>query len=428
MPAPTCGYHFTAKPICRSKGQNAVHTAAYNARTQLYDEREGRETKDYGQSKSQSAVHTAAYNAREQLNDEREGRETKHYGKQGEHSEAQFTGIFAPKDAPAWCHDREQLWNHAEAAEKRKDGQTARNVEFALPAELTPEQRKMLVTDYARETFARRGMIADVAIHAPSADGDQRNYHVHCLLTMRKLDGEEFSKTKCREWNSRAELEMWREKWAEKGANYLERAGHHEEAERWRHGHEKLEDQRAAALERGDKEFAESIDRVPTQHKGANVTAMEKRNEAGERGDEQRDQAESNALRMELRGVDRSIAEEEERRKREETGQELAGELYRRGGMVEQQRDAMKHWRERNEINNHAPERRERGEDNGQKEIGDMWRARVDHENNKEVGDMRRGRIDHESNKEQTDVQRERAARSSRGSRDEDDGGREMEL
>ena len=41
------GYHFRAKPVSFGKGQSAVHTAAYNARTQLEHEREGRLTADY---------------------------------------------------------------------------------------------------------------------------------------------------------------------------------------------------------------------------------------------------------------------------------------------------------------------------------------------------------------------------------------------
>ena len=45
--AVTCGYHFTAKPVSFGRGQSPVHTSAYNARTQLLHEREGRLTKDY---------------------------------------------------------------------------------------------------------------------------------------------------------------------------------------------------------------------------------------------------------------------------------------------------------------------------------------------------------------------------------------------
>ena len=48
---------------------------------------------------------------------------------------------------------------------------------------------------------------------------------------MRELDGDQFAKTKNRDWNKREQLEQWRERWAEMGARALEPAGHHIEAE-----------------------------------------------------------------------------------------------------------------------------------------------------------------------------------------------------
>ena len=170
-------YHFTAKAVSMGKGQSAVHTAAYNARCQLHDEREDRDTKDYGYKGA-----------------------------------TEFSGIFAPQGAPEWAHDRGELWNRATAAERQANGQPGRNVEFALPHELSAEQRRRLVTDFIRETFARRGMVADVSIHAPHGKNDDRNHHAHCLLTMRRLDGDGFAKTKERQWNSKEELGQWREK------------------------------------------------------------------------------------------------------------------------------------------------------------------------------------------------------------------------
>ena len=104
-------YSFNAKVISRSAGQSAVATAAYNARQKLTDERTG-EVKDY--SRGNGLI---------------------------------FSGIYAPKDAPEWANDRAELWNHAEAAEKRKDATIARNYLIALPHELTDEQRRYAVQD-----------------------------------------------------------------------------------------------------------------------------------------------------------------------------------------------------------------------------------------------------------------------------------------
>src|SRR3569833_111557 len=229
-------YHCTAKAVSRGKGQSVVAKAAYNARDKLVDHRTG-ETKDYSHRKG----------------------------------DVFFFGIFVLMDVLVWAHDREQLWNRVEGAEDRFNrkasvAQLAREVEIALPHELTDEQRKWLVTDYVRENFQRRGMVADVAIHAPSKDRDERNYHAHILLTMRRLDGEEFSKDKELQWNKREQLARWKEDLALKGARMLQREGFEQEAQRFRWGHLTLPQQRAKAMERGDLEFAEACNRSPSRH------------------------------------------------------------------------------------------------------------------------------------------------------------------
>lgn len=281
----SCGYHCTAKPVSFGRGQSAVHTAAYNNRTQLYHEREGRQTKDYG-----------------------------------DHSKVLFSGIFAPKGAPEWTQDRQELWNRAEAAERQKNGQPARNMIVALPHELNQQQQEWLLKDFAREQFARRGMIADVAMHGPDSGGDQRNVHAHILLTMRRLDGDAFAKTKGREWNSKEQLREWREQWAEKGARALARAGYPIEAERWRHGHKTLAEQRSAAVKRGDVAFAESLDREATLHKGPAATGKERRGEQSDRIealqgvlDRNEIRSDRKAIETELQALEKELAAQQQR-------------------------------------------------------------------------------------------------------------------
>jgi hypothetical protein len=271
-----CGYHFTVKSVSFGKGQSAVAKAAYNSRTQLDNERDGRKTKDYS-----------------------------------DHGEVLFSGIFAPEGAPEWAHDRNQIWNRAEAAERQqKNGQPARNVDCAFPHELNQQQREWMLKDFVREQFARKGMVADAVIHPPHPEGDERNFHAHILLTMRKLEGDEFAKTKCREWNSKEALAQWKEQWAEKGAKALHRAGYSVEAERWRHGHKTLPEQQKAALARGDKEFAESLqDREPTRHKGPKTTGLERRGAQSDRLEELQPVGERNNLLSQMRQIDREIAE-----------------------------------------------------------------------------------------------------------------------
>jgi MobA/MobL family len=260
---------FSASVVSRGKGHNVIARAAYNARTCLRDDRTG-DLKDY---RSKGGL--------------------------------EFEGIFTPKDAPEWARDRESLWNEVEKREdlnqRRDTAQLARDFKICLPHELTAEQRRWMVTDFARE-MARRGMVVDVAIHAPDRTSDERNYHVHMLVTMRELGPDGF-KNKVREWNQTAELEKQRERWSELGARALKRAGFDVEAERFREGHKTLREQRVAALQRGDTEWARQVDREPTRHLGPQASAMERREVRTVNGDHNRDIESRNFERALVKGL-----------------------------------------------------------------------------------------------------------------------------
>ena len=273
------GYHLNAGVVSRGQGQSVIAKAAYNAREKLTEERTG-EVKDYTRKQDRAV----------------------------------WSGLFVDKAAPAWAHDREKLWNAADAFEKRKDAQIAYNFIAALPHQLTDRQREFIVKDFAREQFLRRGVAADVHIHEPSAEGDDRNHHVHMLVSMREMTPEGFGKRRVLAWEDREQnLARWRTQWAERCAKELEKAGHTQEAERWREGHRDLEQQRRAALERGDTAFAETLkDRQATKHRGPAVDAMERRGKTTERGDQHREtvtaQQETAKLKRELAAIERQIA------------------------------------------------------------------------------------------------------------------------
>ena len=57
------------------------------------------------------------------------------------------------------------LWNEVEAGEKRKDAQLAREIEIALPRELSQPEAIRLVQDFVREQFVAHGMVADLNVH-----------------------------------------------------------------------------------------------------------------------------------------------------------------------------------------------------------------------------------------------------------------------
>ncbi|MEQ8694298.1 MAG: MobQ family relaxase [Gammaproteobacteria bacterium] len=186
-------YRLETQPIQRSLGRTATAAAAYRAGERIVDERTGLEF-DY-----RARTHDANGNPLP-AND----------------SAIRHLEILAPENTPADLRDRAALWNAAEMAENRKDARTARELLFALPHELGHEQRVNLLRRFVQEQCVDRfGVIADIAVHAPDRQGDGRNHHAHVLLTTRAATEEGLSRKKVREMDKTAELEHWREQWAD---------------------------------------------------------------------------------------------------------------------------------------------------------------------------------------------------------------------
>ncbi len=182
-------YHFSAKIISRSDGRSAIAAAAYRAAEELEDVLTG-QVHDY--TAKQGVVHSE---------------------------------ILLPDGAPAGFQDRSVLWNEVEAGERRKDAQLARDIEIALPRELSQAEAIALVRDFVSEQFVARGMIADLNVHwGKTADGEDQP-HAHVMLTMRSV-GEDGFGPKVREWNASSLLVDWRERWAELANERLCALGH----------------------------------------------------------------------------------------------------------------------------------------------------------------------------------------------------------
>ena len=218
-------FHLSVKTISRSAGRSATAAAAYRVGVEITDERTG-EIHDY---RRKGGVESAA--------------------------------VILPDNAPEWARDRAQLWNAAEQAEKRKNSTVAREFVIALPAELSPAEREKLAHDFARELVKRHGCAADVAIHAPGKDGDNRNHHAHILLSTRRLEVDGFTE-KTRELDSAktgaAIVKEWRERFAQLQNERLREAGHSVQVD-----HRSLE--------------AQGIEREATRHLGPTATAIERR-------------------------------------------------------------------------------------------------------------------------------------------------------
>ena len=264
-------YHFSAQIVSRSTGASSVAGAAYRSGSCLTDERTGEEHD---------------YSGRDDL----DGAE-----------------ILAPREAPAWAHDRARLWNTVEAGERRKDAQVAREVRVAMPRELPDKSRRALVRDYAQGAFVDRGMVADIAYHG----GKGGNPHAHILLTTRTIGADGFG-AKDRSWNSKALLTSWREDWAAQANRALGREGHAERID-----HRTLAAQRDEALALGDTRRAETLDRDPEIHLGRSAWMMARQGEDNERmrrndqvadGNRAREQQRA-AMHDELRTIQERIVE-----------------------------------------------------------------------------------------------------------------------
>ena len=163
-----------------------------------------------GRKSGSSAVASAAYRSGSRLRDERLDRSHDFSAKRGVvHSE-----VMLPENAPEAWGDRERLWNDVEAFEVRKDAQLAREVEFALPREMTQAQGIELARDFAQSEFVDQGMIADLNVHWDIGEDGMPKPHAHVMLTMRAVDENGFGQ-KVRDWNRTEMVERWRERWAE---------------------------------------------------------------------------------------------------------------------------------------------------------------------------------------------------------------------
>ena len=157
-----------------------------------------------------SAVAAAAYRGAERLHDDRLDRDHDFTNKDGVvHSE-----VMLPEGAPPEFADREKLWNAVEAAEKRKDAQLSREVEFAIPREMNKSQGIALARDFVKAEFVEKGMIADLNVHWDIGKDGNPKPHAHVMLTMREVGKDGFG-AKVREWNKAELVEQWRERWAD---------------------------------------------------------------------------------------------------------------------------------------------------------------------------------------------------------------------
>lgn len=301
-------------PFCTLAARERLAAASHSLPSSP-NERNGGDTiaiyhcsiKIVSRGKGKSAVAAAAYRSGEKLTNEWDGL-THDYTKKGGvvHSE-----ILLPAHAPPAFSDRSTLWNSVELSEKSNNAQLAREVEIALPVELSGEEQTRLVREYCSSQFVSKGMIADFNLH----DTGGGNPHAHILLTMRPLDekgawlpkskkeyvldenGEKIRlpsgryktrKVDLVDWNNRENAEVWRRAWADLANEYLAQNNRPERID-----HRSYERQ--------------GIDQIPTVHVGVSATQMEKKGIVTERGELNRNINAANRILREIRRLVRGL-------------------------------------------------------------------------------------------------------------------------
>jgi hypothetical protein len=197
-------YHLSVKYVSRGQGRSAVGAAAYRSGEKLYNDYDGL-THDYTAKKG-----------------------------------IVYSEIILPDNAPDDYYNRQNFWNAVEKSEKRSDARTAREIEIALPLELSKQQQIELVRDYIRNNFINLGMGADFSLHSgkhthyidtlhEEAQADKiitpNNPHAHILLTTRPIGSNGLSVKKNRNWDKSQNVTKWREKWAQIQNKEFERLG-----------------------------------------------------------------------------------------------------------------------------------------------------------------------------------------------------------
>ena len=261
-------------------------------------------------SNGSSAVGSSAYRSGEKLEDERTGLIHDYTRKSG----VEYTKILTPENAPEWASERSRLWNEVEKIEKSKNSQLSREINIALPKELSLKEQIKLTREFTQDTFVNKGMVADIAIH----DNKKGNPHAHIMMTVRPFneqgewgakskkeyilnkDGEKIKlksgeyksrKIDTVDWNKKENLEKWREQWAKYANKSLERNGIEERID-----HRSLKEQ--------------GLQRVPQIHVGPHASAMEKRGIESDRGKLNKEIKETNKLIGDINREGRKLLEE----------------------------------------------------------------------------------------------------------------------
>jgi hypothetical protein len=155
--------HVKLDVVQRSRGNNAVKISAYCAAARYQQDGQ---TFDFSRKASEHAGHA----------------------------------MLLPDGAPEWAADPEALWSAAEAAERRRDAQTARICEVEIPRAV-PADKRLDLLRYVAQPFADEGMVVQADVHRPLASDGLEQPHGHLVMSMRRMDAAGFADKKELAWN-----------------------------------------------------------------------------------------------------------------------------------------------------------------------------------------------------------------------------------
>lgn len=166
--------------------------------------------------------------------------------------------IFVPGGCP--IISRQDLWLLAETTEKRKNSTLGREMDMAIPVELSKVARFKLTAQFCRWIAQEYQVAVDCCMHRKDKNDPQENPHIHVMFTTRRYASDGSLGEKTRELDAlstrKAHLLRIREKWAECCNVFLQYHGK-------KIDHRSLKDQ--------------GVERLPQIHVGAAATAMERR-------------------------------------------------------------------------------------------------------------------------------------------------------
>ena len=273
-------FHFTVTQTKRSKGQSAIASAAYRSGEKLYSEYYG-EYSDY--TRKGGVI---------------------------------CSEIILPSHAPPEYQDRAILWNTVEQVEKHPKAQLAYSFDIALQNELSMEENIGLAKEFVRRCLVDRGMIADLAIHAPDKeDVGIPNPHFHVMTIMRPLNpdgtwGQKqrreyvlddagnrvldeagkpiFNAIPTTDWGSPETLEEWRETWC-------------------RMVNEKFAEKGLDVRIDHRSYVRQGLDLIPTVHEGPTVRQMEAKGIRTDKGELNRWIKATNRLMLDIKKKIKSL-------------------------------------------------------------------------------------------------------------------------